>query len=75
MCDKVVSKKSIIPKYCKTDIRLKKCVIKLLMLDDWLVTRKMLEILDNVVSFNDDIDPNYINFDIVIFFVIWTLIL
>ena len=67
MCDKVVSKKHIMLKYCADRYRTQKMCDKpvgaylsaLQFVLDWLVTSKMLEILDNVVFCYDDIDLDY----------------
>ena len=44
------------------------CLSELKFVPGWLVTSKMLEILDNAAFSNDDIDFNYIDDDIVTFF-------
>ena len=59
---KYFSKKPIMLKYC-----LDTCMSALKFVPDWLVTSKMLEILDNIVFSNDDINLNYLDCDIVTF--------
>ena len=39
------------------------CLLALTFVRDWLVTSKMLKILNDVVFSNHDIDPDYIDSD------------
>ena len=76
MCDKVVSKKPIMLKYCSERYKTQKmcdkavegCLSALKFVADWFVSSKILEILGNVLFSNYDVDFDHIGSDIVTFF-------
>ena len=68
MCDKVVSKKPIMLKYCSERYKTQKmcdkavegCLSALKFVADWFVSSKILEILGNVLFSNYDVDFDHI---------------
>ena len=76
MCDKVVSKKPIMLKYCPDRYKTQKmcekaidtCLSTLKFVPDCLDTSKILEMFHNSVFSNDDVDLDFIDSDIVTFF-------